>query len=735
LAEGNRGGTQALKVKHLINTQVSPKSVLFTRLNNKWLKVPMIRSLIQTDTLVARILFIIVLIVIITAVIAGAPGIILIRQQLDKQAWSRVEQGMINTQTLYQAHQNELVAFSTLISLRTCLQGVVRAQDFEDALVHLNDLRAGTEIELVILCDPNKQLTTTTMDLPVEHICADIKDRGFFIIEEDNQPHAWITGSRIMFDQNGHLGWVVSGLRAEDHLSTSYHTDTGIEFSILYQGRPIFATLDQADVSFAKVSLASGAQETDPELHRTIDVNGETYYAMRQVLEPPDLEYEIALSVTDILTSQRQLIWLLFGSIGFVIMIGSLAGVFLSRNISRPLEQLSETAVKFSSGNLTAPVTIATELREVVLVAKALEDARTDLLKTLTNLTKERAWVNHLIESIVEGIMTIDEDFRITFFSHGAERITGWQRSQVLHRPCDEIFRLPDSAEKFCKSIHPFVKESKVLVELADGRWATLAITGAILSNPEEGKDEIVLVFRDVTDEVIIHRRLGNLMANIAHEFRTPLSALAASIELLMDRAPHTEPEEMEALLESLHLGIFRLQTLVDNLIESASIEAGHFRVTPHLDDLGKIVHDSVMVMEPLFEKYGQRLRVELPDENINVWVDSRRTIQILVNLLSNANKYGPADSEICIRAVIENGYVKVTVLDSGPGIPAEKRDHLFRRSINQSSSLMPSKAGAGLGLSVVKAIVEAQGGQTGVEEGINGGSGFWFTMKTAGEM
>lgn len=251
---------------------------------------------------------------------------------------------------------------------------------------------------------------------------------------------------------------------------------------------------------------------------------------------------------------------------------------------------------------------------------------------------------------------------------------------------------------------------------------------------PEAGDARVALVFRDVSEEEAVHRLMGHFLANVAHEFRTPLSALAASAELLLDQAPDLSGDELRELLTSLHLGILGLQTLVDNLLESASIEAGRFRVNVRPSNLGKIIAEAVRMMQPLLEKHNQRLLVELPTVVPVVRADWRRTVQVLVNLLSNASKYGPDDSEITIGATLDEYWVRVSVADRGPGIAPEYRKDLFRRFVYPDTSAEKTQYGAGLGLSVVKAVVEAQGGQVGVEDRPSGGSVFWFTLPAEDE-
>ena len=267
---------------------------------------------------------------------------------------------------------------------------------------------------------------------------------------------------------------------------------------------------------------------------------------------------------------------------------------------------------------------------------------------------------------------------------------------------------------------------------LRNDRQAVLAISGARLLPNGNSEDRVALVFRDVTEEEAMHRLMANFLANVSHEFRTPLSALAASVELLLDQAPDLSPQEMQELLTNLHLGVLGLQTLIDNLLESTSIEAGRFRVTPRPADLGEIIAESVRLMQPLLEKRGQYLSVELSESLPPVLADFRRLVQVLVNLISNASKYGPDHSEIQLSAA------PAGLHDPGPGgrsrerHSAEHRADLFRRFTRLTGGDHKAQYGAGLGLSVVKAIVEAHGGEVGIDDRPGGGAIFWFTLAPA---
>jgi len=333
------------------------------------------------------------------------------------------------------------------------------------------------------------------------------------------------------------------------------------------------------------------------------------------------------------------------------------------------------------------------------------------------------------MESIVEGIVTLNHLGRVTFFSQGAERITGLRQADVMGLRCDDIFHPVENNARFSDFIPAPGQRRKVVLRLAAGRAVTLSISGAKLNWPKTSQEVVALVLRDVSDEESLRHLLGEFLANITHEFRTPLSALAASTELLHDQLPDLRPEEIGELLGSIQLGIIGLQTLIDNLLEGASIETGQFQVFPKPTLAVEIVYETAQLLQPLLTKYRQNLRIEMPPENLLIRADVRRSVQVLVNLLSNAIKNSPEDGEIGVLVSRENGFACIRVVDQGPGVPAGQLTGIFTRFMRFEPVGDRAQAGAGLGLSVVKTIIEAQGGQVGAYNRLEGGAVFFFTL------
>jgi len=702
------------------------------------------RLRIDPRTLPAQMILSFVALVLLTATAAGLPAIWLIRNQLDRQAWAQVEQGRRAAQALYAAKQSEMTSLATLTAQRPTLRDLLVHGDQASMKAYLDALQASSGLDLVLICDPEQQAVAQAGEMTTGSICTASAPTGLYIVSTDTTPQAWLLAAQpIESETSGFRGTVIVGIELDDEFTAQMRTQTGLEHTLLLDDQSLASSLKVTPLSRA----TTGSQATDGKARTVFALDGHPYYGSRFSLSVPNLatplqptsqdrnvEAEVALAVADIVATRRSLAWTLAGSIVIVVALGSVVGTLLARRISQPLARLTQAATTLSQGNLDSSLAVEARVREVAVVAQTLESARIDLRRTLTELRQEKAWTDVLLESIVEGIVTLDHHNRITFFSPGAERISGWSQDEVLTRSCDEVFRPLETDEPFSQIIPPPNRKHKIVVELANERQATLAITGAELTPPIFGGARVVLVFRDVSEEEAVHRLMGHFLANVAHEFRTPLSALAASVELLLDQVPDLSPAELQELLNSLHLGILGLQTLVDNLLESASIEAGRFRVNARPANLGKIIAEAIRVMQPLLDKHGQRLMIELPTETLTVRADWRRTVQVLVNLLSNASKYGPVDSEIMVSATLSEDYVQVNVADRGPGIPPEYRKDVFRRFVYPTTNNDKAQYGAGLGLSVVKAIIEAQGGQVGVQNRPEGGSVFWFTLLVESE-
>jgi two-component system, OmpR family, sensor histidine kinase BaeS len=223
--------------------------------------------------------------------------------------------------------------------------------------------------------------------------------------------------------------------------------------------------------------------------------------------------------------------------------------------------------------------------------------------------------------------------------------------------------------------------------------------------------------------------RRVELLADVAHEFRTPLSSLYGYLEGIEDGHFAASPETMRACQRQVR----RLEHLVDDLSLLSRVEAGQVRLAPAVADVGRLMEQAAAALLPEATSKGVTLRVEHPPAPLLVYADAQRTGQVLTNLLANALRHTPQGGDVRVLAHGRHDptrEVVVEVIDTGEGIPMEAIAHVFTRFYRGDKARgRDTGGGSGIGLTIAKHFVEAQGGRIGVESAPGAGSRFWFTL------
>jgi signal transduction histidine kinase len=216
-----------------------------------------------------------------------------------------------------------------------------------------------------------------------------------------------------------------------------------------------------------------------------------------------------------------------------------------------------------------------------------------------------------------------------------------------------------------------------------------------------------------------------NMVADVAHELRTPLSNIWGYLEALRDGVIKPDAETIRSLYEEASL----LSRLVDDLQELSLAEAGELKLVCQAEDIGELIRQTVTAVEAKERAKGISLSVELPDKLPQVNIDSRRIGEVLRNLLENAVAHTGQGDTITVTAKQLDKWVEVSVTDTGGGIPAKDLSNIFERFYRVDKSRARATGGSGLGLTIAKRLVETHGGKIKVQSEPGKGSRFSFTV------
>jgi signal transduction histidine kinase len=406
-----------------------------------------------------------------------------------------------------------------------------------------------------------------------------------------------------------------------------------------------------------------------------------------------------------------------------IVLVSATLAVLLAHQAQRPIVVLAEAVARIRGGDFSTPIPDV-RAPELVPLAEELEQARHPIQVKLRTIADAEQHQRALFAALHEPILTTSEDGRISGFNTAAARLLGGA-VRLYGQRLDEIL--------------PFVDTS---AEASDeARWrGRVSTTTGVNVDVEVSRTRVaaetfpltdIYVLHDVTRYVELSQLREQLLYSVAHEVRGPLSTLDNVLDILAHEYGGLTPDELSRLARSARGTAARLHNVVETLLSAGAIQSGRFEVHPAPSWLSEIVDDAIQAALPLTEARSQRIEQHLPADDVRILADRRYVRQLLWNLLSNASKYSPDSGLIRLCAEVREDHVRVTVVDRGPGIPVEQQAGLFERFYRAQSS--GRTEGIGLGLAIAKAIVDAHGGDIGVDSAPGQGTRVWFTLPLVG--
>ena len=352
---------------------------------------------------------------------------------------------------------------------------------------------------------------------------------------------------------------------------------------------------------------------------------------------------------------------------------------------------------------------------------------------------REKQHLDALIESNADGVMILDARWRITTFNRAMEQLTGWPREEAIGRPCAEVLAIHSpQGVNICLVDCPLQRQPfdpnpvvEGWVDTRDGRRLYVQSRYAAQRGPTGAFVSAIANVRDITEQKIEAEMQNTFISVISHELRTPVSIIKGYAETLARHDANWDSTTLHDGLTIIVEEADRLAQQINGLLEVSRLQVDGMRL--ELSDWS-VSPLAQRVVERFAAQTGAAFTFELsiPDDFPAVHADYERTRTVLENLVSNAIKYSPEGGLIRIVGRVSGDYAVIAVNDQGIGIPPEEQKKLFRRFYRVDNRLRRETQGAGLGLFLSRAIVEAQGGRIWVDSRPGRGSRFSFTLPLA---
>ncbi|MEW6101255.1 MAG: ATP-binding protein [Candidatus Omnitrophota bacterium] len=559
------------------------------------------------------------------------------------------------------------------------------------------------------------------------------------------------TGHAVLLDDNNRIIFHPGGAP----LSSNFCSEA--DFQKLMQSRLGWSVIKEAHIH--KGGLFSAFSELK---HPLLSKAGLRWYV------------SVDQEVEEVFAPLNTLMLQMFSLAGIMIMIVIPTGFLFSGVFVKPIKKLHEATEEVIKGNLDYEVRIRTgdeleqlsdsfnymiatikgeqkEIREgrdkLQELAAGLEEKvkeRTreleqskeatlnlleDLQETKEAITADKLKMEAMMASMLEGIIMFDAQGQLVMLNASAKRLFGFPAETEVNMDMlsnkSAILNLGLLLKKYGYKKSSFVEEITVpkgneslvlLCQVAQVKDAASKVIG------------LVVVLRDITQEKEIDRMKTEFVSTVSHELRTPLSITKEGLSIVLDRITGEINEKQERILATSRDNIDRLSRIIDDLLDISKIEAGRIELKRELVNINKLVNQLASSFELKTKAKGIELKIALPEQETELYIDKDRTTQVFTNLLGNAIKF-TEKGYIEIAVYDKGSQIECAVADTGVGISKEDLPLVFNKFQQFGRVAGPGEKGTGLGLSIVKNIVEMHKGRIWIDSEVGKGTKFSFVL------
>jgi PAS domain S-box-containing protein len=356
-------------------------------------------------------------------------------------------------------------------------------------------------------------------------------------------------------------------------------------------------------------------------------------------------------------------------------------------------------------------------------------------LRAEYQLKAQTQWLEVTLTSIGDAVITTNADNRIAFMNPIAEAMTGWDQHEALGQPLDDVFVIVNEyTEAPVENPAGRALRQRSVVELANhtvliskqGKRTAIEDTAAPIALDDEIKG-VILVFHDVSDRRLLERQLmeraenlelanrrkNEFLTMLAHELRSPLAPISSAAHVMSLQAGQSGiSDEPRRVIERQ---VQHLKRLIDDMLDVSRIISGKMNIVRKNVDFTSLVESACDDFRPQFQQSGIHLSTSISPSKIHIHADAHRIIQVLHNLLANATKFTPAGGSTSVSLSVEEHVAVLRVADTGIGIDESVIADIFEPFTQAAQSLDRSEGGLGLGLSLVKGIIDLHQGEVSI--------------------
>ena len=432
----------------------------------------------------------------------------------------------------------------------------------------------------------------------------------------------------------------------------------------------------------------------------------------------------LALPLDSFDAAKRTLHNLLGGSVAVLLIISLLLSMLFSNITSRPLREIADAAARIGIGERGVRVPTG-KGEEIDYLARVLNEMAARIEEQMHRLTSEQQRLSAILRGMGEGVMVTDAHGTVIMVNPAFRKQFGLS-GDVEGKPLIEVCRNPDLLQAFDDQ-----RESgdEVICEISIPVTNLVLMAHWVPLTGTNSKRGTVAVFHDISDLKRVETMRRDFVANVSHELRTPVAVIKGYAETLLDGVLAESPERSRRFVEIIGSHAERLTSLINDILTLSRLEGKDAALSLHPLELCGTIRKAQMLMEDHARSKGIKLVASCPEDTSKVMADQGQLEQVLLNLLDNAIKYTPDGGEVSIIATQTAQQVRISVSDTGIGIPQKDQNRIFERFYRVDEGRSREQGGTGLGLSIVKHIVQLHNGEVTVTSTPGNGSTFTVSL------